>query len=56
MPITFSVFTKAYADNLSTADFETAVKTDLDALGATTVYAIETEHLHGFWVIFVVYA
>jgi len=56
MAITFTVFKKSYADNLSDAAFQTAVKTDLDALSITTVYALEVEHLHGFWVVVCVYA
>jgi hypothetical protein len=56
MAIEFEVFTKQYPDNLSDADLQTALKTDLDALEVTTVYSIEVEHLHGFWVVFAVYA
>jgi hypothetical protein len=56
MPITFAIFKKSYADNLSDEDFQTALKTDLDALDITTVYSIELEHLQGFWICVTVYA
>lgn len=56
MAITFSVFKKSYADNLSDEDFQAVLKTDLDALEATTVYSIEVEHVHGFWACVIVYA
>lgn len=56
MPITFAIFKKSYADNLSDEDFQTALKTDLDALDVTTVYSIELEHLQGFWICVTVYA
>ncbi len=56
MTITFSIFKKSYADNLSDEDFQTALKTDLDALSVTTIYSIEIEHLHGFWVIVAIFS
>jgi hypothetical protein len=56
MAITFSVFKKSYADNLSDSDFQNALKTDLDALNATTVYSIQMEHLNGFWVMVCTYS
>jgi hypothetical protein len=55
MAVVFSIFKRSYADNLSDEDFSTLLKTDLDALEVTTLYSLEIEHLHGFWVLFVVY-
>lgn len=54
--ITFTVFKKSYADNLSDAAFQTALKTDLDALTCNTVYELSIKHVHGFWVVILVYA
>jgi hypothetical protein len=56
MTITFSIFKKSYADNLNDEDFQTALKTDLDALNASTVYSINIEHLNGFWVIVAIFS
>jgi len=56
MAITFSIFKKHYADNLTNAVFQTTLKTDLDALSITTVYEISIEHLQGFWVVVCIYA
>jgi len=55
MAITFSVYKGSYPDNLSDEDFSTLLKTDLDALEVTTLHSLGIEHLHGFWVLFVVY-
>jgi len=56
MTINFSVKVYSYADNQTTAALASAVETDLDALGVTTVYAINIEHHAGFWLLIIVYA
>lgn len=56
MAITFSIYKGSFADNLTDAAFQTALKTALDALSITTVYEISIEHLNGFWVVVAIYA
>jgi hypothetical protein len=55
MTLEFKVFVNQYPDNLSDEDFSTLLKTDLDFLNVTTLHSLEIEHLHGFWVLLVIY-
>lgn len=56
LAIVFNIFKKSYADNLNNEDFQTALKTDLDALNVATVYSINIEHLNGFWVVVAIFS
>jgi hypothetical protein len=55
MALTLSVAQNKFADNLTAVDFKTDVETWFATLTVTHVYAVEIEHLSGFWVIVIIY-